>query len=282
MTNWRIDTHAHCFLRDLPLAPVRRYAPAYDAALETYLAKLDQAGLSHGVLIQPSFLGTDNSYLLASLRRAGGRLRGVVMLSPDTEANEIRALDAVGVVGVRLNLIGLDSPDLSTARWRRHLRLLADLGWQVEIQSEARRLPALLPSLLNLGLTVVVDHFARPDAAAGVDDPGFRGLLALARRGNVWIKLSGAYRLGGAGQAMARQAAPLLLDAFGPDRLLWGSDWPHTQFEAQERGDMGLGQLAQWVADPAVQAGILGDNAARLFRFQQDKSQMLRNEGGLG
>ena len=272
MTNWRIDTHAHCFLRNLPLAPARRYTPAYDAALQTYLARLDRAGLSHGVLIQPSFLGTDNSYLVDSLRQAAGRLRGVVMLPPECEEETIHALDAAGVVGVRLNLIGLDSPDLSAPVWRRHLRLLADLGWQVEIQSEARRLPALLPFLWEMGLTVVVDHFARPDVALGIDDPGFRALLAQARQGDVWIKLSGAYRLGDQGGDMAGQIAPLLLDAFGPDRLLWGSDWPHTQFESAELDDMGLGLLSRWLPDAALRRSILGDNAARLFRFQEDKS----------
>ncbi len=208
-----IDTHAHIFTYDMRMIEGRRYTPTYDATLADYLALLDDNGLSHGVLVQISFFGTDNSYLLKALRQEPKRLRGIVVLEPDTAAEELHALDKVGVVGIRLNLIGLPNPDLASTKWQEHLRRLAELGWQVEVQAEAQRLPHLLPTLLGAGVRVVVDHFGRPDQALGIDDPGFRYLLTVSHTRQVWVKLSGAYRNGPAerGNHIASSATPALL-----------------------------------------------------------------------
>src|SRR3954453_3718265 len=116
-----VDTHAHVFTRRLALAGDRRYAPSYDAPAAAYLGMLDRNGMSHGVLVQPSFLGTDNSYLLEALRREPRRLRGIAVVAPETAPNELRRLDRAGVVGLRLNLIGQPDPDLTNETWRRHL-----------------------------------------------------------------------------------------------------------------------------------------------------------------
>ena len=113
-----IDTHAHVFHRGLKLAPGRRYAPDYDAPLALYLEQLDRNGMSNGVLVQPSFLGTDNSYLVESLKTAGGRLRGIAVVDPSVTADELRALDRAGVVGIRLNLVGQPLPDLAAGEWK--------------------------------------------------------------------------------------------------------------------------------------------------------------------
>lgn len=263
----RVDSHAHVFVQGLTLAEGRRYAPAYDAPVAEYLSMLDANGLTHGVLVQPSFLGTDNSYLVSALRVAPWRLRGIAMLPADVPGEEVARLAAEGVVGERLNLIGKEDPDLGADVWRRHLRLLADAGWQVEVQCEARRLPALLPPLLASGVTVVVDHFSRPDPALGPADPGFRALLEGAASGQVWVKLSGAYRLGPDGDLLARALARELGSAFGPDRLVWGSDWPHTQFERVASPAAALDALAHWVPQDAVREQVLGASAARLFGF---------------
>lgn len=264
----RVDSHAHCFVRGLPLAEGRRYAPTYDAPVADYLAMLDACGLSHGVLVQPSFLGTDNSYLVSALRAAPKRLAGIAMLAPDTPAEEIARLSAEGVMGVRLNLIGKDDPDLTSDPWRAHLHLLALAGWQVEVQCEARRLPGLLPQLVGAGVTVVVDHFGRPDAAMRLRDPGFQFLLTAGAQWPVWVKLSGAYRLGGDGATLACQAAAELMQSFGPGRLVWGSDWPHTQFETVADVPSALSGLAEWVQDETARAQILGNAAALLFGFR--------------
>jgi predicted TIM-barrel fold metal-dependent hydrolase len=114
----------------------------------------------------------------------------------------------------------------------------------------------------------VIDHFGRPDAALGIDDPGFRYLLTIAGSGKAYVKLSAPYRVG---SDLADAAAPLLLDAFGPDRLLWGSDWPHTQFEAQADAKACRRALDHWVPDPVQRAAILSTTPARLFGFDTSK-----------
>src|SRR5260221_546473 len=160
-----VDTHAHVFERGLPMPDARRYAPDEDALLGTYLHHLDTHGMAHGVLVQPSFLGTDNSYLLQALRAQPQRLRGVAVVDESTGDEQLQALADAGVVGMRLNLIGLPLPDLNAPGWRRVLEQANTLGWHVELHLQAGRLPDLLPALLAAGCRVVVDHFGRPDPA---------------------------------------------------------------------------------------------------------------------
>ncbi len=266
-----VDTHAHVFTRSLTLTGDRRYAPDYDASIADYLAMLDRNGMARGVLIQPSFLGTDNSYMVTGLRQAPERLRGIAVLAPEAEAGAMRELAEAGVVGLRLNLIGKPDPAFASPVWQAHLARVKDLGWQIEVQAEAKRLATLLPPLIEAGVPVVVDHFGRIDPALGLDDPGFGQLLTFGPGGKVWVKLSGAYRIGSgeAGKETARQAAARLRDAFGPQRLVWGSDWPHTQFETKASPAEALRDLATWVPDEAQRRIVLADTPAKLFRFDR-------------
>ena len=271
-----VDTHAHIFLHSLPMTAHRRYTPDYDASLSDYLAMLEQDGSTHGVLIQPSFLGFDNTFLLAALAKHPDRLRGIVVVAPETPRHQLADLSHQGIVGIRLNLIGEETPDFRAPVWRRHLKDVADLGWQVEVQAEADRLSKIIPPILASGATAVIDHFGRPDKATGVDDPGFRYLLSTAKTSHVYVKLSAPYRLGpdGQGHRIAREAAPLLLSAFGPDRLLWGSDWPHTEFEKTAPGPKEMrAELDQWVPDAAQRQHILGTAAAHLFKFEKEPAK---------
>ncbi len=261
------DCHAHVFTRDLPLAGDRRYAPDYDAGIGRYLAMLDENGCSRGVLVQPSFLGTDNSYLLTALGAAPARLRGIAVVSPDTPFGDLEALDGQGIVGLRLNLIGKADPDLAEPVWQRHLTDIARLGWQVEIQVEAGRLPGLLPALLAAGPNVVLDHFGKPSPQAGVEDPGFRYLLSAGRTGRLWVKLSAPYRNGPAGEEIAKAAIPLLKEAIGLGHLVWGSDWPHTQYETQTNPAAARRSVNIWLQNPSDRQIVLREAPARLFRF---------------
>ena len=221
------------------------------------------------MLVQPSFLGTDNSYLIEALAEYPTRLRGIAVVAPDIARTALDDLERAGVVGLRLNLIGEPDPALGSLGWRRHLAAVAERGWQIEIQAEAHRLRWILPPLIDAGVAVVVDHFGKPDPEQGVDDPGFRHLLSLGPSRAVWVKLSGAYRTGDIerGQAIAAAAVPLLKEAFGLDRLVWGSDWPHTQFEAVASYPNALALLGEWLPDAAERAIVLGESAAQLFRF---------------
>lgn len=266
-----VDTHAHIFENGLELAPVRRYAPTYDAKVEDYLRVLDTHGIRFGVLLQPSFLGTNNDYMMDALRRHRDRLRGIAVVDPDIGFEALRRMDADGVVGVRLNLAGLPIPNFEKAPWPRFLGHVRRLDWQVEVHREGVDMPLLIDPLLDAGVTVVVDHFGRPEDEAGPADPGFRHLLGKAASRRVWVKLSGGYRnwpdVGD--QTRARQCAALLLEAFGPERLVWGSDWPHTQNEHKIDFAMTRRNLEDWVPDEPDREIILRDSPIRLFRFNR-------------
>lgn len=263
-----VDTHAHIFETGLELAPVRRYAPSYNATAEDYLAVLDKHGVARGVLVQPSFLGTNNSYMIAALKRHPERFRGIAVVDPDTDLATLEAMDAIGVVGIRLNLGGLPIPQLWDAAWQRLFGYLRRLDWQVEVIRESVDLPFLIDPLLDAGLTVVVDHMGRP-GEAGANDQGFRHLLRTARSRRVWVKVSAVYRNWPdlSDLSRAKDCTARLLDAFGPERLVWGSDWPHTQNESKIQYAMTQRHLEECVPDPADRTIILQDAPARLFRF---------------
>jgi predicted TIM-barrel fold metal-dependent hydrolase len=264
-----VDCHAHVFRAGLPLADVRRYAPDYDATPADYVEMLDASGMSHGVLIQPSFLGTDNSYMIGALREYPRRLRGIAMVEPTVARDELVTMNEAGVVGIRLNLIGRPDPALEQDEWQAMLRHMADLGWQVEVHAEAQRLPRIVAPLLKAGVNVVMDHFGRPDPKLGVTDPGFDDLLSTGKTRRVWVKISAAYRNGkdGVGDNTASAAMAPLRASFGLDRLLWGSDWPHTQFESQITYAAMRTQLDTWLPDAADRKVVLAETPRSLFRL---------------
>ncbi|MFM0290779.1 amidohydrolase family protein [Paraburkholderia megapolitana] len=264
-----VDTHAHVFVRGLPLAPQRRHAPDYDATLDDYVAHLCANRISHAVLVQPSFLGTDNSFLLDVLRRYPRRFRGVVVVDPAIDPEQLVTLAHAGVVGIRLNLLGLPLPDLRDARWRALFERINAFGWHVEVHREAADLPQIVGALLDADCTVVVDHFGRPDPLVAADDPGLRFLLGTASSGRVWVKLSAAYRsaVDTDGMQHGQRLAALLLEHFTPARLVWGSDWPHTQHQHLVDYDATCAALAQWVPEREARETILVGSPRRLFRF---------------
>ncbi|WP_408386354.1 amidohydrolase family protein [Paraburkholderia sediminicola] len=265
-----IDAHAHVFVRGLPLAQQRRHAPDYDATVEAYAGHLLSNGVSHAVLVQPSFLGTDNSFFLDVAKRYPRRFRGVAVVDCAVADNELALLDSTGVVGIRLNLVGLKLPQLTAPDWRRLFARVNALGWHVEVHRQAVDLHAVVGPLLEQGCTVVVDHFGRPDPRTAADDPGFKYLLSLAATGRVWVKLSAAYRSAenDDGMALGTALASQLLDAYTPARLVWGSDWPHTQHQQLVDYTATRRALDHWVPDAAQRASILTSSARTLYRFE--------------
>jgi predicted TIM-barrel fold metal-dependent hydrolase len=265
-----IDSHAHVFNRELNLAAVRRYTPGYDATLKNYLAHLRAHGLSHGVLVQPSFLGTDNSYLLDALRQAPEALRGVVVLDRDISRDALNDMARIGVVGVRLNLMGKVLPDFRDAAWKDFFGHIAELDWHVELHRHVEDLPKLIRQLMPFGIKLVIDHFGRPDARLSVDQPGFREMLELGISGQVWMKVSGIYRLEGTDQQnlkFARIALPLLLQGFGVRRLVWGSDWPHTQHEDSIGFGTVVEQFQALECSTQIMRSLLVEAPGELFGF---------------
>lgn len=265
-----IDSHAHVFSRGLNLASGRRYAPNYDAPLGDYLAQLQGHGFSHGVLVQPSFLGTDNRYLLSALQTAPGQLRGVVMLEQGVGREALDDMARLGVKGVRLNLMGQALPDLTAAQWRPLLERIGEQGWHLELHRQVADIPTLVRALEPYGLDLVIDHFGRPDARLGLGQPGFAELLTLGGKGKVWVKVSGIYRLEGTVQqnlAFARQALGALEAHYGAERLMWGSDWPHTQHEAAVSFGTVVEQFEALGCSAELRRALLEDTARDLFGF---------------
>ncbi len=260
-----VDAHAHVLKRDLPLAAQRHSAPKRDASVEEYVALLDANGISHGLLTAPSFYGTDNSLLTASLLAYPGRLRGTAIVEPVISDDALAALDRAGVVGMRLNWLRRDVlPDLATVDYRRLLARVGALGWHVEVYLEGAKLAAVLPTLRASGVRIVVDHFGSPDPARGTGCPGFQAVLAGVRAGDTWVKLSAPYRLGGADP---QRYVDALLAAGGPGQLVWATDWPFVGFEDV----ISYGQCAQWlrdwVPDATTRTTILAETPAKLFGF---------------
>jgi predicted TIM-barrel fold metal-dependent hydrolase len=267
-----IDSHAHVFERGLPAASVHRYLPGYDATLADYLSLLNRFEISSGVLIQPSFLGSDNSYLVAALAKWPDRLRGIAVIDPKGDISIMDELNRHCCVGFRLNLFGLPDPQLKRPEWTHVIKKARDLGWHAEIHAEAHRLPELVGVLIDAGLQVVIDHFGRPDPTLGVKDPGFQYLLKASASRDIWITISGAYRNGenGRGEEIAMEAIPLLKQTFGLDRMIWGSDWPFTQFETQESYATVLSFLHRMLPDATERQAVVENTPALLYKFNKE------------
>lgn len=262
-----IDCHAHVFLRDLPLAKERRYNPEYEATPDMFVKNLDRYGLSHGVLIQPSFLGTDNSYMLAALQQYPQRLRGIAVVDPGIGEDELDALQAAGIRGIRLNLVGREPDNYARGNWPALFRSVARRGWQVEIQRPLDDLAGVLHALLPFGMDLVVDHFGLPCGTINPKVMAHRAFLDLLARYPVWVKLSAPYR-SSADEQQAQHSLECLLEAYGHgERLLWGSDWPHTRFEQDADYWQQYQRFTALVPEGNLRQQILLDNPARLFGF---------------
>ncbi|MEU1803033.1 amidohydrolase family protein [Streptomyces sp. NPDC019937] len=255
-----VDSHAHVFTRGLRLADERRYSPDYDATVDAYVSLLDAHGLAAGVLVQPSFLGTDNSHLLAALRRAPERFRGVAVIDPRTPGDELDRLVEAGVCGIRLNLIGRPVPPLGEGPWPRLARELAARGLHMEVQARQRQWEELEPRLLRWPGAVVIDHLGLP-ALPSLSYPGSGALFRLLAAPHVWVKAAAPYRSAPrAATAMLRS----LLRTGAVERMVWGSDWPWTRHEEGRVYGTTLTWLTAELSATETQR-ILCANPVRLF-----------------
>ena len=259
-----VDAHFHVFEVGQSV-PEARYSPNYAAKFNDWQHVAQQVGVTHGVLVQTSFMGTDNAYLLEHLQQHPDTLRGVAVVAPSASYAELADLHRHGVRGIRLNLAG-QSHDM--AAWQSAKQLwdaLLQLGWHVELHTDTGALPSVLAAV-PCEVPVVLDHFAKPVGVSQHDETvrAVQSRVAATASAQVYVKLSAAYRLQVG--VNARGLSQLWLNELGTAALLWGSDWPCTNFE--ERADyLALHHnLQDWLGnDDVVTQAVRSTNPMRLY-----------------
>ena len=270
-----VDAHCHVFGPGgrFPYAPQRKYTPC-DAPKEKLWALRDYLGFERNVLVQATCHGSDNRALVDALNDSRGRARGVATVGPDVSDAELSTLDAAGVRGVRFNfvrrLVDVTPQDVLAGIARR----IAPLGWHVVIYFEAADLPGLYGFLESLPTPVVVDHMGRPDVTQPVNGAGFDLFVQLMHdHPNVWSKVSCPERLSRLGPPGYGDVVPFarrLVEQF-PDRVLWGTDWPHPNLKSHMPDDGHLVDLIPKIApSPELQRRLLVDNPMRLYWTRQE------------
>ncbi len=264
------DAHFHVFgpWRRFPLAPERSYTPAREAPKEALFALHDRFGIGRGVVVQSAIHGFDNSAaadLIASRPRS---YRGIALLRPDVPEEQLKRLSKQGFVGARFHYmshLGSHTPIEEVVALGKRL---SPLGWHLQIHLDATLLDELAPALHRSSVPVVIDHMGRIDASKGLNDSAFLELLSLLENKNIWVKVSGCERA-------SRQAAPWRdavpfarkLVAEFPDRVLWGTDWPHPNLKETPDDGQLVALLGEIAPSEAARHKLLVDNPKRFYGF---------------
>jgi predicted TIM-barrel fold metal-dependent hydrolase len=277
------DCHTH-IIGDpaaFPFFAGRTYTP--ETALPEEMAALHKSlGIERVVIVTPSVYGSDNAATLYGMKARGARARGVAVIDEKTPESALDQLAQAGVRGIRLNLAtgGVNDPALARQRFLAAVDRVKHRNWHVQFYTTLEVVGALKGDFAASPVPIVFDHFAGAPAALGTEQPGFADVLDLVKSGKAYVKISGAYRISKAAPDYA-DAAPLAraLIAANPDRILWGTDWPHTASTPPGKQptdvtplspiDDGrlLNQLALWAPNAAVREKILVANPARLYGF---------------
>jgi predicted TIM-barrel fold metal-dependent hydrolase len=266
------DCHFHIVDPEwYPLAEGMGYQPRADET-GSYKEFTDCAGdnqISHGLAVQPSGYGFNNSALLDGILRSNGRLKGVAVVPTDIAENELQELKNAGIVGVRFNLIDFDPAGLGEKGDRNLLETIRELDWFIEIQCSAPDFIEIEPLLRRTRARVLIDHMGRPDPRSGINEVGFNAILAMADTGRAVVKLSGAFR-------ESRQAFPhrdldpfaeAILKAYTPDNCIWGSDWPFLNVDPKPDYRQTLDWLENRLPDEVQRHKVLWETPSRLFGF---------------
>jgi predicted TIM-barrel fold metal-dependent hydrolase len=264
------DAHCHVFgpAARFPYARNRAYTPN-DAPKEQLAALHQTLGLERAVIVQASCHGTDNSAMLDAIATSGGRYRGVAIVDDSLSDSDYASLHEHGVRGVRFNFVkhlgGMPDPAVVT----RVVERIRPLGWHVVVHLDAVDIVDLSPLLRRFQTPFLVDHMGRVKAAGGLDQPAFKALLELMALDRCWVKVSGAERVSSQGPPF-HDAIPFAqaLIARAPDRVLWGTDWPHPNVGANAPDDDHLVDLLPLIArDPESRHALLVANPLRLYHF---------------
>jgi predicted TIM-barrel fold metal-dependent hydrolase len=262
------DSHCHIYgpFDRFPLPADRSFTP--NEAPESALRRLhEQLGIKRAVIVQSQGHGFDHEPLLDALASGRGRYRGVALLRASDSPEFVHRLDAAGIQGVRFSFMPhLGFPDLDAAR--AVIARIEPLGWHVAVHVAGSGLLEMTDFIRSIPAPVVIDHMARPDIAEGLDGPVITTLLRLLESGRIWLKVSGAERLSKS-HAPYDDVAPIVrrLVAHAPERLLWGSDWPHVNLHGPMPDDGDLVDFLGRVTTEQVRQKILVDNPTAFFGF---------------
>jgi predicted TIM-barrel fold metal-dependent hydrolase len=280
-----VDTHVHVFPdpQKFPFWSGRVYTPPL-ATADDLLALQKALHLDHVVIVTPSVYGTDNSATLDGIKQLGQeRARGIAVVDDKTSAADLDAMHKGGVRGIRINLEqgGVFDPAAAAKKLEAAAQQIHGRPWHLQLYSRLSVIEPLKAQFEKLTMPVVFDHFAGAQAALGSGQPGFDTVLGLVKSGKAYVKLSGAYRASNNAPDYPEVAVlARALVAANPDRLVWGSDWPHpdsAKVEGRKPTDVApamvvddgrvLNLLAEWVPDAATRSKILVDNPKRLYEF---------------
>lgn len=271
-----VDTHFHVVAPEdrFPMLPGRSYTPA-PAGLQAWRETVGPLGVTHGVVVQPSFYGTDNRVLLEALAQGDGRLVGIAAVSADVTDLELNQLVQAGVRGVRMAHFEAGDPRalggfvpfsaFDALEDRLHERQM-----HLQLFTDCRLLPALADRLSRSKVPVVIDHMGRAPAALGARHDGICALADLMSAGAVWVKLSGIANISDAAPAYEdARAVHEALVAAAPERLVWGSDWPHTRPAGRRPDTEALWRLFQAWTPQHLHDRMAVGNAMALYRLSR-------------
>jgi predicted TIM-barrel fold metal-dependent hydrolase len=263
------DCHMHIFNRRFAPSPHWRRQPP-DAPVAAYRKLQQRLGTERAVIVNPSTYGVDNACTLDALTAMGPSARAVAVVATDIAERELARMADLGVVGVRVNFVspqswGTTTLDMLEATARR----VAPYGWHVQVFMHAAQIVEARDVLADLPVPVVIDHLGRIPQPAGVEHPAFAAVVHLLDSGRAWVKLSGAYMdsmTGGPTYADLKEVAAAYVTA-APERVVWGSDWPHTTATGPIDDAALVDLLAGWAPDSATRRRILVENPEVLYRF---------------
>lgn len=269
-----VDAHCHVFgpADIFPYHPKRKYTPC-DATKAQLFALRDHLGFSRNVIVQASCHGTDNAALLDALRSAGDLARGVAVVDPDITGAELQAMHEAGIRAVRFNFVKRLVDATPKEVFLGIAEKIRPLGWHIVVYFEAQDLEELIPFLIQLNTLIVVDHMGRPDVAKGVEHADFQRFISLLEENdNIWTKVSCPERLTlhAPDYDDVVPFARTLVERF-PNRVLWGTDWPHPNMKSHMPDDGKLVDVIPKIAPTSdLQKALLIDNPMRLY--WQDKA----------
>ncbi len=272
------DTHFHVFgpPEQFPFVSTHEYTPPA-APLEHYLKMIKVIGVERAVVVQPSVHGLDNSATLDAIKNSGGRFRGVARIDDQTPKGELQRLHDGGVRGVRFNLLDRPRGNVSLDVLDRCVEHIAEFGWSGGLHIDTKKLLEEEKRVRSMPIPVVIDHIARVKPVEGLSQPAFQLLLDLMKERHVWVKVSGADKICNT-NVHSYFGLPFVevipfaqaVIAAAPDRVIWGTDWPHSNNFAPGRtpndGDL-VDLLAAFAPDEEVTRKILVDNPAALYGF---------------